>query len=152
MVALQARTANQKFRTTMKTRPVRNESFYLNVSDPSALSNRTLEASVYHFNRASNSSCYIGEVPITATSFVPYSVTTPSSCSTPWRSSVCNQASRRARLKGVPHRQLFDSRIEPAAGGRFHKCTAAPAVEESVRYKSFKFGLYIYIYIFDNCI
>ncbi|RRT54014.1 hypothetical protein B296_00022846 [Ensete ventricosum] len=66
----------QRFRTTIKEKdvnPVWNESFYFNVSDPSSLSDRPLEAYVYHFNRAANSKSFIGKVRLAGTSFVPYS-------------------------------------------------------------------------------
>ncbi|XP_042474380.1 FT-interacting protein 3-like isoform X2 [Zingiber officinale] len=65
----------QKFRTTVKEKdvnPVWNEIFYFNISDPSALSDRHLEAFVYHANRGSRFQSCIGKVRIAGTSFVPY--------------------------------------------------------------------------------
>ncbi|KAJ6686233.1 C2 CALCIUM/LIPID-BINDING PLANT PHOSPHORIBOSYLTRANSFERASE FAMILY PROTEIN [Salix purpurea] len=67
---------HQKFRTTIKDKdlsPVWNESFYFNISDPSSLSNLSLEAHVYHHNRQNNSKLSLGKVRLTGTSFVPYS-------------------------------------------------------------------------------
>ncbi|KAL3604098.1 hypothetical protein D5086_004957 [Populus alba] len=66
----------QKFRTTIKDKdlsPVWNENFYFNISDPSSLSNLTLEAHVYHRKREKNSKSSLGKVRLTGTSFVPYS-------------------------------------------------------------------------------
>lgn len=66
----------QKFRTTTKEKdlnPVWNESFYFNVSDPNNLSNLTLDAYVYSYNKANNSRSFLGRVRLTGTSFVPYS-------------------------------------------------------------------------------
>ncbi|KAG6784762.1 hypothetical protein POTOM_010468 [Populus tomentosa] len=66
----------QKFRTTIKDKdlsPVWNENFYFNISDPSRLSNLTLEAHVYHRKREKNSKSSLGKVRLTGTSFVPYS-------------------------------------------------------------------------------
>ncbi|KAL9396899.1 hypothetical protein Peur_011152 [Populus x canadensis] len=66
----------QKFRTTIKDKdlsPVWNENFYFNISDPSSLSNLTLEAHVYHHKREKNSKSSLGKVRLTGTSFVPYS-------------------------------------------------------------------------------
>jgi hypothetical protein len=66
----------QKFRTTTKEKdlnPVWNESFFFNVSDPNILSNLTLEAYVYNYNKSNNSKSFLGKVRLTGTSFVPYS-------------------------------------------------------------------------------
>lgn len=65
----------QKFRTTVKEKdvnPVWNEIFYFNISDPSALPDRHLEAFVYPANRGSSIRSCIGKVRIAGTSFVPY--------------------------------------------------------------------------------
>ena len=66
---------HQRFRTTIKEKdlnPVWNESFYFNISDPSELSNLSLEAYIYHHGKG-NSNSFLGKVCLTGTSFVPYS-------------------------------------------------------------------------------
>lgn len=66
----------QKFRTTTKEQdqnPVWNESFYFNVSEPDNLSNLTLDAYVYNYNKVKNNKSCLGKVRLTGTSFVPYS-------------------------------------------------------------------------------
>lgn len=71
---------DQKFRTAIKERdinPVWNEQFYFNISDPSRLTEKDLEAYVYHANRASNSKTCLGKVRISGTSFVSHSDATP---------------------------------------------------------------------------
>ncbi|KAE8055318.1 hypothetical protein FH972_012165 [Carpinus fangiana] len=65
----------QKFRSTIKEKdlnPVWNESFYLNISDPSNLHYLTLEAHVYNIVKATNSRSFLGKISLTGTSFVPY--------------------------------------------------------------------------------
>nr|GLL45189.1 FT-interacting protein 1 [Ipomoea trifida] len=64
----------QKFRTTIKEKdlhPVWNESFYFNISDPSTLHVRALEAYVYNTIRSTQSRSFLGKVTISGTSFVP---------------------------------------------------------------------------------
>ncbi|XP_006657700.1 FT-interacting protein 3-like [Oryza brachyantha] len=71
---------DQKFRTAIKDRdinPVWNEQFYFNISDPSRLQEKDLEAYVYHVNRTSNSKTCLGKVRISGTSFVSQSDATP---------------------------------------------------------------------------
>lgn len=66
----------QKYRTTVKEKdldPVWDESFYFNISDPSILSNLTLDAFVYNNVKGTHSRSFLGKVSITGTSFVPYS-------------------------------------------------------------------------------
>ncbi|XP_042479438.1 FT-interacting protein 7-like isoform X2 [Macadamia integrifolia] len=66
----------QKFRSTVKEKdlsPVWNESFYFNISDPSNLLNLTLEASVYHSSKGTQSRAFLGRVRLNGTSFVSYS-------------------------------------------------------------------------------
>ncbi|KAF7000977.1 hypothetical protein CFC21_016739, partial [Triticum aestivum] len=63
----------QKFRTAIKDsdiNPVWNEQFFFNISDPSHLQEKELEAYVYHANRASNNKTCLGKVRISGTSFV----------------------------------------------------------------------------------
>lgn len=67
---------HQKFRTTTKEKdlnPVWNENFYFNISDPNSLPNLTLEAHIYHHNKANNSKSSLGKICLTSSSFVPYS-------------------------------------------------------------------------------
>ncbi|KAL9234467.1 hypothetical protein vseg_009337 [Gypsophila vaccaria] len=67
---------NQRFRTSIKERdlnPVWNETFYFNISDPSSLSNLTLDACVYSHINSTNSKNFLGKVHIDGSSFVPYS-------------------------------------------------------------------------------
>nr|XP_043613964.1 FT-interacting protein 7 [Erigeron canadensis] len=66
----------QTYRTTVKEKdldPVWDESFYFNISDPSMLSNFTLDAFVYNNVKGTHSRSFLGKVSITGTSFVPYS-------------------------------------------------------------------------------
>ncbi|KAG8100048.1 hypothetical protein GUJ93_ZPchr0013g36479 [Zizania palustris] len=58
---------DQKFRTAIKDRdlnPFWNEQFYFNISDPSRLQEKDLEAYVYHANRTSISKTCLGKVRI----------------------------------------------------------------------------------------
>uniref|UniRef100_A0A1J3E8P5 Multiple C2 and transmembrane domain-containing protein 1 n=1 Tax=Noccaea caerulescens TaxID=107243 RepID=A0A1J3E8P5_NOCCA len=71
---------NQIFRTTTKPNdpnPVWHECFYFLVSDPSLLSNRTLEAHVYSYQNESEAKPFLGKVRVNGTSFVPRSEATP---------------------------------------------------------------------------
>ncbi|VVB06823.1 unnamed protein product [Arabis nemorensis] len=71
---------SQIFRTTTKpndSNPVWNECFYFVVSDPSALSNRTLEAHVYSYQNESEAKPFLGKVRVNGTSFVPRSEAAP---------------------------------------------------------------------------
>ncbi|KAJ1381297.1 C2 domain [Sesbania bispinosa] len=66
----------QKFRTTTKDNdlnPIWNETFYINITDPSKLPNLTLDARVYHYNKSNSSMVFLGKVRLKGTSFVPYS-------------------------------------------------------------------------------
>nr|BAK01357.1 predicted protein [Hordeum vulgare subsp. vulgare] len=63
----------QKFRTAIKDsdiNPVWNEQFFFNISDPSRLLEKELQAYVYHANRVSNNKTCLGKVRIFGTSFV----------------------------------------------------------------------------------
>ncbi|CAO2835651.1 unnamed protein product [Amaranthus hypochondriacus] len=67
---------DQRFRTSTKEKdlnPVWNETFYFNISDPNNLSNLTLEALVYSYNKLNHSKDFLGKVCISGSSFVPYS-------------------------------------------------------------------------------
>lgn len=71
---------NQIFRTTTKpndSNPVWHECFYFVVSDPSVLSNRTLEAHVYSYQNESDAKPFLGKVRVNGTSFVPRSEAAP---------------------------------------------------------------------------
>lgn len=67
---------NQRFRTTTKEKdlnPVWHETFYFTIVDPNNLSNLTLDAHVYCYNKETQSKSLLGKVHLTGTSFVPYS-------------------------------------------------------------------------------
>lgn len=67
---------DQRFRTSTKEKdlnPVWNETFYFNISDPNNLSNLTLEAWVYSYNKQTRSKNFLGKVCLNGSSFVPYS-------------------------------------------------------------------------------
>lgn len=67
---------DQKFRTSIKEKdlnPVWNEIFYFNISDPNNLSNLTLDAKVYNYNKATRTKASLGKVTLHGSSFVPYS-------------------------------------------------------------------------------
>ncbi|EOA19880.1 hypothetical protein CARUB_v10000130mg [Capsella rubella] len=71
---------NQIFRTTTKPNdpnPVWHECFYFVVSDPSVLSNRTLDAHVYSYQNESDAKPFLGKVRVNGTSFVPHSEAAP---------------------------------------------------------------------------
>jgi hypothetical protein len=71
---------DQKFRTAIKDgdiNPVWNEQFFFNISDPSRLQEKELEAYVYHANRVSNNKTCLGKVRISGTSFVSQSDAAP---------------------------------------------------------------------------
>ncbi|KAL1198146.1 Multiple C2 domain and transmembrane region protein 9 [Cardamine amara subsp. amara] len=71
---------NQIFRTTTKPNdpnPVWHECFYFVVSDPSLLSNRTLEAHVYSYQNEFDAKPFLGKVRVNGTSFVPRSEAAP---------------------------------------------------------------------------
>ena len=71
---------DQKFRTATKDgdiNPVWNEQFFFNISDPSRLQEKELEAYVYHTNHVSNNKACLGKVRISGTSFVSQSDAAP---------------------------------------------------------------------------
>ncbi|CAH2069207.1 unnamed protein product [Thlaspi arvense] len=71
---------SQIFRTTNKHNdpdPIWHECFYFVVSDPSVLSNRTLEAHVYSYQNESDAKPFLGKVRVNGTSFVPRSEAAP---------------------------------------------------------------------------
>ncbi|XP_073316104.1 multiple C2 domain and transmembrane region protein 7-like [Primulina huaijiensis] len=66
----------QKYRTSIKEKdlnPVWNESFFFDISDPSALNTLTLDACIYNNVKAAQTRSFLGKVSINGTSFVPYS-------------------------------------------------------------------------------
>ncbi|XP_075485700.1 LOW QUALITY PROTEIN: multiple C2 domain and transmembrane region protein 7-like [Primulina tabacum] len=66
----------QKYRTSIKEKdlnPVWTESFFFNMTDPSALNCLTLDACIYNNVKAAQTRSFLGKVSINGTSFVPYS-------------------------------------------------------------------------------
>ncbi|XAR70306.1 hypothetical protein NMG60_11027116 [Bertholletia excelsa] len=66
----------QRFRTTVKEKdlnPVWNESFYFNITNPSALHLLSLDAHIYNNIKSTQSRAFLGKISLSGTSFVPYS-------------------------------------------------------------------------------